>query len=48
MRFEEFESVEAEVRVGNLEALAQDRAGFILYQKETAVRFVASDLLHDV
>lgn len=46
--FEEFEGVEAEVRVGDFEALAEDGAGFVLDEKEASVRFAAGDLLHDV
>ena len=36
------------MRVWDFEALAEDSAGFILHQKETAVGLVAGDLLHDV
>lgn len=46
--FEELERVQAEVVVGDLEALAEDRAGFVLDEKQAPVRFVPRDLLHDV
>lgn len=46
--FEEFECVEAKVWVWDFEALTEDCAGFVLHQQQTAMGFVAGDLLHDV
>jgi hypothetical protein len=46
--FEELQGVEAEMRIRDLETLAQNRAGLILHKEEAAVRFVPGDLLHNV
>ena len=45
LRLEQLERVEAEVRLGDLERLAQDGAGFVLDEQEGAVGFTLGDLL---
>jgi hypothetical protein len=48
LRFEEFECVEAEIRIGDLEPLAKDGTRFVLDKEEAAMSLVASNFLHDM
>jgi hypothetical protein len=45
--FEEFKRVQAELRLRDLEAFAQELAAFVRDEHQVAVRFVLADFLHD-
>lgn len=47
MIFEKFEGVESQLRLWNLERLLEDVGGFVLHEKQIAVCFILTDLLHD-
>ena len=44
---EEFEGVETEFVLGDLEGFLEDVGGFVLHEEQIAVGFAFTDLLHD-
>ena len=47
LALEELQRVQAQFGLRDLEGFAQDGGGFVLHEKEGAVRFVFGDFLHD-